>query len=146
MLAILSIVLATISAIVYLKKSQALCLTGIKNKWKYLLSLYGSVVFVNLIMVYLIFPAFANTNFQGNALGASVMLRNYSTIALKVNIPCSGHAYLVIDELKNINGVKDVKFRSPNLFDVYFDSRIISQEQILSLPIFEDFSATKVGN
>lgn len=145
-LIILSLVLATLSAIIYLRKSRILSWQGIKNKWKYLLSLYGSVILVNLAMIYLVFPALANTSFKNSSLEASVVAQDNSSITLKVNIPCSGHAYLIIDELKKVNGIKDIKFRLPNFFDVYFDSKIINEEQVLSLQIFKEFPAQKVDN
>jgi len=145
-LMILSLVLASISAIVYLRKIGALSWQGIKSKWKYFLSMYGSVLLVNLAMIYLIFPALANSGFDKGLSEASVVAQNYSLIVLKVDIPCSGHSYLIVDELKKVEGIKDIKFRLPNLFDVYFDSKIINEERILSLPIFKEFPVQKVVN
>lgn len=145
-LAILSLVLATVSVVIYLKKNQALSWQGAKNKWKYLFTLYASVILVNFAMIYLVFPVLANTNIDKDGQQALVASQSYSLLILKVAIPCSGHAPLIIDELKKTNSVKDVKFRLPNYFDVYYDAKIISEEQILSLPIFKEFSAQKVVN
>jgi hypothetical protein len=145
-LVILSFFLATVSAIIYLKRGKLLSWHGAREKWKYLFSLYASVVLVNFAMIYLVFPALANTNFDKGGRQASVVSQSYSSLTLRVAIPCSGHALLIIDELKKANSVKDVKFRLPNYFDVYYDAKTISEEQILSLPIFKEFSAQKVVN
>ena len=145
-LAVLSFSLATVSAIIYLRRSQSLSWQGAKNKWKYLSSLYISVILVNFVMIYLVFPALANTNLNKNNQQASVVTATYSLLTLKVLVPCSGHAPLIVDELEKANGVGDVKFRLPNYFDVYYDAKITSEEQILSLEIFKEFSAQKVVN
>jgi len=64
---------------------------------------------------------------------------------LQVNIPCPGHAPLIIGELKTIGGVKAVKFKFPNLFDVGYDPEKTSKEQILSLDVFGTYKATVVS-
>lgn len=145
-LAALSLSLATVSAIIYLKRNQSLSWQGAKNKWKYLSSLYISVILVNFAMIYLVFPALANTNLNKNSQQASVITANYSLLTLRVLVPCSGHAPLIIDELEKAEGVRDVKFRLLNYFDVYYDAKIINEEQVLSLEIFKEFSAQKVVN
>jgi hypothetical protein len=63
---------------------------------------------------------------------------------LKVDIPCPGHAPLIIGELQKI-GVSGVKFSFPNLFDMSFDSSNVSKEQILGLEIFKTYKASVVG-
>lgn len=145
-LAVLSLFLATVSAIIYLIRNQSLSWQGVKNKWKYLFSLYASVVLVNFAMIYLVFPVLANTNFNKSSQQALVVSQSYSLLVLRVAIPCSGHAPLIINELKKTNGVKDVKFRLSNYFDVYYDSKTVNEEQVLSLPVFKEFSAQKVVN
>ena len=94
----LSIVFATISAIIYLKKQGILSFSGIKRKWKYLSILYGTTIFVNLLFFMVIFPKVANLNL--NPTPAIVEKTNLSSITLKVDIPCSGHAPLITSELK----------------------------------------------
>ena len=92
---------------------------GAKRKWKYLLILYGTTIFVNLLFFMVIFPYLANLNrVQSSAFIEAIPL---SSITLKVNIPCPGHAPLIITELKKINGVEDVKFSFPNFFDVKYN-------------------------
>ncbi|PIS14744.1 hypothetical protein COT64_00960, partial [Candidatus Shapirobacteria bacterium CG09_land_8_20_14_0_10_39_12] len=56
----LSFVLATISAVVYLKKINNLSLNGVRKKWKYLSVLYGATIGINLLFLLVVFPAAAN--------------------------------------------------------------------------------------
>jgi copper chaperone CopZ len=138
----LSIFFATISAIIYLKKNAILSFQGIKRKWKYLSILYGTTIFVNLLFFMVIFPYLANLNRVQTPtfIGATPL----SSITLKVEIPCPGHAPLVIDELKKIEGVEDVKFSFPNLFNVKYDPSKTSKEKLLSLEIFNTYKAVVI--
>lgn len=114
-------------------------LEGIKRKWKYLSTLYGTTVFTNLLLFMLIFPIVANLNsgslITGSFAGAE------SSITLQVNIPCPGHAPLITEELKKIDGVISVKFRFPNLFDVSYIPTRTSKQQILSLDVLNTYKA-----
>ena len=138
-LVILSIIFATLSAYLYLKKHQCLCLSGIKNKKKYLLSLYGSTIIINIIVIFGLFPLAANVNAKNSVITNNTAI---AVMSLKVNIPCSGHAPLIIDELKKANGVSNVSYRLPNLFSIQYDPNLITPEKISSLTIFETFPAT----
>ena len=151
----LSIVFATISALIYLKKNAILSFLGIKRKWKYLSILYGTTIFINLLLFMVIFPIVANLN-SGVGLRASLIdtfrsesgfesSESGSLITLRVAIPCPGHAPLIIGELKKISGVENVKFRFPNLFDVDYNSQKTSQGEILSLEVFNTYKATVVN-
>lgn len=71
---------------------------------------------------------------------------NLSNLKLRVSIPCSGHALLIINELKKANGVKDVSFEMPNYFTVSYNPLIISESEILGLDIFKGFPAIKVND
>lgn len=135
-----SFVMATISAIIYLKRFKMLSLAGIKNKWQYLTILYSTVVIVNLVFLNFIFPRVANINTRQVASAQS----NLSTAVLSVNIPCSGHAVLISDELKKIDGVTSVNYNSKGNFEVSFDSRKVTVDQILSAPIFKSYPASEV--
>lgn len=138
----LSFVFATISAVIYLKKGDLLSLDGIKKKRGYLSVLYGSSIGINLLLFMVIFPIVANmTSGTPTSSFSSVGL---SEITLKVDIPCPGHAPLINDELKGIEGVKSVKFRFPNYFDVNYDPAKTSQKEILSLKVFDAYPATKI--
>lgn len=135
----ISFLFATLSAIIYLKRNEILSFSGIKRKWKYLSILYGTTIFVNLLFFMVIFPYLANFN-QGQST-AFIETSPLSSIILKVNIPCPGHAPLITGELKKIDGVKDVKFSFPNLFEISFDPQKTNREKILSLEIFKSFEA-----
>jgi hypothetical protein len=111
---------------------------GVKRKWKYLLTLYGTVIIVNLLLVNLIFPALANFRLTDkNALAN--LSDNYSKLTVKFDLPCAGHAPLIIEELKRISGVSEVIFKNPDTFDVYYDPAHVSQDMIMSHWVFDDF-------
>lgn len=88
-----------------------------------------------------IFPYLANLNRNQPALPENIPL---SSIVLEVNIPCPGHTFLISTEIKKVNGVKDVKFSLPNLFEISFDPQKTNREKILSLEIFKSFEAKVV--
>lgn len=141
LLVVISFIFSTISAVIYLKRSGCLSTDGIKGKWKYLTILYGTTIGINLLFFMVIFPLTAN---MGNK--STIAYQNLSTVTLKVNIPCSGHAPLVTEELKKVSGVEGVIFRFPNLFDISFNKRQISLEQILDSEIFKSFPAKEISN
>jgi len=138
----LSLIFATISAIIYLKRNGKLSFQGVKNKWKYLSLLYGTTIFVNLILFMFVFPTVTNLNLKASA-GEAIInnQNNLSSITLEVAIPCSGHALLITDELKKINGVESVNFSLPDKFEVEYDSTKTSKEGIISLEIFKTYKA-----
>jgi len=116
---------------------------GIKRKWKYLSILYGTTIFVNLLFFVVIFPYLTNLNRVKPAKVKEIA--SLSSIILKVNIPCSGHAPLITQELKKIEGVLDVKFTIPNLFDVKYDPSKTSKEKLLSLEVFNTYKAMVIN-
>jgi len=136
----LSLFLASVSALVYLWKNSLLSFTGIKKKWRYLLVLYGMTVGMNLLMFAVVLPRMANIGPIGQPKILSE--RNTTSIVLVVEIPCPGHAQLIIDELKKSPGVNNVVFKSPNFFEVNFDPQKFSLSGLLSLEIFKTFKVT----
>jgi len=152
----LSFSLATVSAALYLKRNGILSIAGAKRKWGYLLTLYGTTLVVNLLMFYVVFPSLGNINsFSAGATGPTGAITTptgafvaqettQAKLTLQVDIPCGGHAPLVTGELKKLTGITGVKFRSPNYFDVTFDSSAIAEEQILAAGIFQEFPARTV--
>ncbi len=136
----LSFILATVSAVIYLKRINSLSFSGAKSKWKYLSILYGITIGINLLFFLVVFPAVANmrTVRGTKAVSSATGLR---AITIEVKIPCSGHAPLIISELKKINGINEVKFFAPNLFEVYFDQQKTSAIQITQAEIFKSFPA-----
>lgn len=148
-LVLIAIILATVSAVVYLKKNNKLSLSGIKEKRNYLFILYGTTVAINLSLFLFIFPITANIS-GGSSLKDSLAtsFRRESNILLgeneklltaKVDIPCSGHAYLVFTDLDNFPGVENINFRFPNVFDISYDANITTEEEILSVEVFQNY-------
>lgn len=145
-LILISLMFATISAVLYLRKNGFLSLAGIKRKWRYVLTMYGSTIGINLLLFMVIFPLLANVSVSapltGNAISTAGYVQNdLSIIKLKVDIPCPGHAPLISQELKSIDGIADIKFGFPNIFDVKYDASKASKQQILSLDVFNTYKA-----
>ncbi len=135
-LIILSFGLATVSALFYLKKCDCLTPKKIKTKWKYLTTLYTSTIITNLIIFYVVFPLSANLQ----TIGIVENQNNQTTIELVVDIPCSGHAFIIINEIKRNIEVNFVRYQLPETFIVSFDPTKTSKEAIISLEIFNSFN------
>jgi copper chaperone CopZ len=107
--------------------------------------MYGSTIGINLFLFMIVFPLLTNVSLASPTItGYSIIpgTNNLSLIKLKVDIPCSGHASLISQELKSIDGVIEVKFSFPNVFDVKYDPVRTSKQQILSLKVFDTYKAT----
>lgn len=140
----LSLVFATASAALYLRRNGKLSLAGARGKWRYLSVLYGTTIAVNLFFFFVVFPWV--TNARAKTLVASqVKIAELKKVTLEVQIPCSGHAPLIIDELNKISGIHNIIFRMPNFFDIDYDPQIITPEKITFLKIFTEFNATIVN-
>ena len=136
-LIVISILFATLSAIIYLKNNGLLSREGIKRQKKYLVTLYGTTIIINLALFLLIFPLTANL-----ASARTSTANEYSqTLELEVVIPCSGHAPLIISELNQEVGVQDVRYTFPYKFVVWYDAEVTSPSQILDASIFTEFPA-----
>ncbi len=145
-LIMLSFILATVSAVIYLKKNKMLSFEGIKRKKSYLTIMYGTTILMNLLFFFVIFPWAANIN--NNALTGSVVYSGQNSqneLKIQVAIPCPGHALLITNELKTIEGVTNVKFDFPNLFYVKYDPTKTNEQQILSLNIFKEYAAKVIS-
>lgn len=102
-----------------------------------------------------IFPIMANINAEtGFNIALSRTFFNQESIQakqgervlnVKVDIPCSGHAPLITSEFNKINGIKNVGFRLPNLFDLIYDPQETNQEEMLSSEIFDIYPATIIN-
>jgi len=142
----ISILFATLSAILYLRRNGMLSFEGAKKKWKYLAGMYGSTVGINLVLFMLVFPMLANVSTAASGTNtADKVQATLSSMTLKVDIPCPGHAPLISSELKTIEGVTNVEFNFPNLFDVKYDSSKTSDDKILSLDVFKTYPAARTG-
>lgn len=146
-LILISLIFATISSMIYLKKNGFLSWAGMKRKWKYLTTMYGSTIGINLLLFMVIFPLLANVSVAsptGDAVAYDINSDSLSAIKLKVDIPCPGHAPLISNELRTITGVAGIKFSFPNKFDVTYDSSITSKEEMLSLEVFQEYKASVI--
>ncbi|MFA6889152.1 MAG: hypothetical protein WC254_06675 [Candidatus Woesearchaeota archaeon] len=141
----MSLVFATLSAVVYLKRLNMLSVEGIKAKSQYLMILFGTTVFINIFLFMVVFPYTANINF-GNGLIGSTVASDIATdtLSIAVDIPCTGHASLIKQDIMALTGVSNVEFKSPNIFTVSYDAAKVSQQQILALEIFQSYAATIV--
>lgn len=137
----LSLVFATISAAAYLRKNSSLSSSGIKRNWRYLSIMYGTTVLVNLILFMVVFPLAASMT----AASQPSTSPSLGKLTLKVDIPCPGHAPLIIRELKDAEGVSSVSFRFPDHFEVIYDPSAISMQQMLSISIFSEYPAAIIS-
>lgn len=138
-LVLMSLVFATISSTMYLRKNGLLSWWGIQKKWKYLSLMYGSTIGINLFLFMVGFPLLANVNLAASEATAS---GSASALLLQVDIPCPGHAPLISGDLRSISGVTDVRFSSPDRFDVRYDPARTSEKELLSLEVFKTYKAT----
>jgi len=140
-LILISLGFATLSSGLYLRKNGFLSFDGAKRKWKYLSTMYGSTLVVNLLLFMIIFPLMANVSLASPVTGSIIANNDLSSLKLSVDIPCSGHAPLISQELKAVSGVTSVQFSLPNTFDVKYDSTKTTKQQILSLDVFKTYKA-----
>lgn len=130
-----SFLFAAVSAIFYLKRIGRLSFQGAKNKKGYLALLFTTTIATNLILMNVVFPVVANIQ----PVMAQSSFGQTATVSLTVDIPCSGHAPIIIDEIKTDPGVLSVQFAFPSTFSVVYDPTLTSLEQIKSLKAFQTF-------
>ena len=104
--------------------------------------MYGTTIGINLLFFLVVFPVMANTNLtrKGVAAEETSQFEGTEKVRISVDIPCSGHAYLITGELKKLAGVQDVKFSLPNIFEISYDSKTEAAD-ILALEIFKTYPA-----
>jgi hypothetical protein len=141
----ISFLLATISSAIYLKQNGCLCVAGIKSKWKYVMSVYAGIIIINTLMFFVVFPALANIDSGTPKEMAGIQKEDLSQVTISTQIPCSGHAPLIVDEIKKNNDVYSVTFSMPDTFNITYDPKKTTPEKILSLGIFETFKATIIN-
>ncbi len=88
-------------------------------------------------MLFVILPALANIN--SGVIGQE---KYHVNLSITVQIPCSGHTPLIIDELKKEAGVDSVEFRIPNIFEIKYNADRTSPKKIVSLDIFKTYKAS----
>jgi copper chaperone CopZ len=134
----ISIIFATLSALTYLKNNNLLNIKGIRRQKKYLATLYGTTIIINLALFLLIFPLTANLA----SARTSTATENSASLELNVIIPCAGHAPLIINELNQEKGIQEVKYTFPYKFVIKYDDEITNPEKIVEAQIFKEFPAT----
>jgi len=102
-LILLSIGFATLSSLIYLKRNKLLSWRGIKKKKGYLTIMYGSTIGINLVLFFLVFPFLASSSITGSVIESEIP--GASILRISVDIPCPGHAPLISNEVKTIQGV-----------------------------------------
>ena len=95
-----------------------------------------------ILLVILISAAFA-MNSNPSSTNPNTNANELSRMTLSVDIPCQGHASLIIGELKKV-GASEVSFELPNLFVIKYDSSKIDKAKILELDVFKTYKATEV--
>lgn len=143
-LILVSFVFATISCIIYLKKNGLFSMKGVKRKWKYIGTMYGSTIGINLILIMLVFPMLANVSINPTITGAMLAVdkRNIALVRISVDIPCPGHAPLITSEVQKIDGILKTEYFFPNNFEVQYDATKTTLEEILNLEVFLEYPAT----
>jgi len=137
---LISLGFATLSSFFYLKKNRKLSWEGIKSKKGYLAIMYSLTIGINLLLFFFVFPLLAGI---GNV--SAEQTTGTSLLSIEVDLPCPGHAPLVTNELKTIEGVNGSAYSFPNKFDIYYNNSLTSKEKILSLNVFKEFSAKVIN-
>jgi len=155
-----SLLFASIAAIIYLKKTGNLSKAGVIRKKIYLLTLFGSIIIVNVTFFKYIMPIMGGMETrekvdllnnvgetcdsgpvcvlsdlqEGSYVGADILM-------IEVDIPCPGHAFLVREDIEKLPGISDVAFQSPNIFSVTYNPSLIGRDDILKVEIFKNYKA-----
>lgn len=140
----ISIGFATLSSVIYLRKNGFLSLQGARKKWRYLLTMYGSTIGINVLLFFVIFPMTANASVASGTqelIQQSELDGTLESLVMTVDIPCPGHAPLISNELKTIEGVLSVKYSFPESFAVEYDSTKTDRTEIFGLDVFATYPA-----
>lgn len=134
-LTLISLLFATLAAFFYLKRSSCYNPKGLRKKYKYICALYATTIATNILVAYVIMPIFAN----GSAKPIENVQSQLSIADIEVQIPCPGHAPLIISELEKVSGVKRISFRTPRTFEVAYNPQETSLKDIKTSEIFQTF-------
>jgi hypothetical protein len=138
----LALLFATLSALFYLRRNGLLSAAGIRRRWRYLATMYGATLAVNVLFMLVVFPAAANVRPIGGGGGqVAAQASAIEEIMLRVDIPCPGHAPLITGEVGRMPGVQAVEYSLPDRFLVRYDAARTSLDDILSDALFEAFPA-----
>lgn len=150
-----SLLFATASALVYLRRNGLLSVRGAVARWRYLAILYGTTIAVNLLMFTVILPAAARVDVraagpapsgyaeqtQDGPVALAESNAEAATVRLRVAIPCPGHAPLIVDEVESLDGVLAVRYLGGSDFAVKYDPAKLTVDDILALEVFQYFRA-----
>ena len=89
-------------------------------------------------MFFVVFPSLANINQEAISDKESSLAK----LSINVQLPCTGHAPLIINEIRKNSSVQSVKFSMPNNFEIIYDPEKTTPEKIASLEIFKTYEAT----
>lgn len=92
-------------------------------------------IITNILVAYLVIPALAN----GPDKQIETETNQLVFTSIEVQIPCPGHAPLIIDELNKIYGIKKVSFKTPRTFGITYNTKETSLENIKTAEIFKSF-------
>jgi len=159
----LSLLFASVSATFYLKRIDRLSIAGAIEKKKYLAILFSTTVIVNILFFNYVMPFIGGVrpvsnelvqaqveNKKSNSVPVNAfeetnpLARKVEEFNISVDLPCSGHAFLVTSDLEKLKGVESVDFYSSNKFKIKFDSSVVSKNQILAIDIFKTYKATEI--
>lgn len=143
-LIVCSFVFAIISAVLYLRRCGCFSWTGLKDKRRYLFLLFATTTIVNFLLMAVVFPSI-NKSQSATAVAAG-SLDNAQTIVVAIDIPCSGHAPLVINDLILVAGIESVDFITYNNLKIIYNPQLISIEQIRALEVFRSFPILAINN
>lgn len=145
----LSVGLATLSAAIYLRRNGLLSRLGIRRKWRYLATLYGTTLAVNMLFFWVIFPAVAGFQSSPRVSAAGVTQSigaqaDLTQVTIQVAIPCAGHAPLVLGYLKKTPGVYEAQYISPDRFRIAYSANGTTLDQVLDQEIFRAFETVVI--
>lgn len=136
----ISLLLATLTCVIYLKKNQCFCRSKIKSKWRYILTVYSTTILTNLLFFFIVLPILVNAQNSQNPKILNTET-NLSQLSLEIQLPCTGHATLISDEIKQNFQIENITFNEPNVFSIIYDPTKTSPDKILESKIFQTYPA-----
>ena len=70
-----------------------------------------------------------------------ILIQSSATLRIQVDIPCSGHAPLIKQELSKMAGITKIDFVGSNEFDITYDPSKVAKADILNIAIFKTYPA-----
>ncbi|MCX6773473.1 MAG: hypothetical protein NTY68_00555 [Candidatus Micrarchaeota archaeon] len=73
-----------------------------------------------------------------------ILFSSSAMLKIQVDIPCSGHAPLIKQELSKIAGITKIDFVGSNEFDITYDPSKVAKADILNIAIFKTYPAREI--